>query len=143
MFELEQSLRSGLIPAGAYSNKLRRTLFAQLSKQLKAGVVTQQEIARAVAELNTFLYHVLVEELKLEKTEPVRIEINYRLQEGRIVWDYKSLRIMAYKALPQNLIELAIQYALSKQQQKTEASETPIAQQDGESTGSEYIEPKT
>jgi len=131
MFPLQQTLRSGLVPAGAYSNKLRRIIFAQLSKLVKEGVVKQQEIARAVGELNTFLYHVLVEELKLDKTEPVRIEINYTVAEGRITWDYSSLKITAYKALPQNLIELAIQYALSYQQQQRETegnSETPIAQ---------------
>ncbi len=130
MFPLQQTLRSGLVPAGAYSNKLRRILFAQLSKLVKEGAVKQQEIARAIGELNTFLYHVLVEELKLDKAEPVRIEINYTVEGGKISWDYSSLKITAYKALPQNLIELAIQYALSRQQQREtgDRGETTVAQ---------------
>ena len=129
MFPLQQTLRSGLVPAGAYSNKLRRAIFAQLSRLIKEGVIKQQEIARAVGELNAFLYRVLVEELKLDKTDPVRIEISYTVENGRITWDYKTLKITAYKTLPQNLIELAIQYALSSRQQTTgEGRETTVAQ---------------
>ncbi len=124
MVEEEGVMRSGLIAAGGFGDKIRRVMFAQLSRHVKSGVLSPQEVARAVAELNTFLYRVLVEELKLEKSDPVRIEINYVVRDGGVVWDYSSLRIEAFKPIPQNIIELAIQYAktVTKAAQTSEES---------------------
>jgi len=117
-------MRSGLIAAGGFGDKIRRVMFAQLSRHVKSGVLSQQEVARAVAELNTFLYRVLVEELKLEKSDPVRIEINYVVRDGGVVWDYSSLRIEAFKPIPQNIIELAIQYAKTVTKAATTSEES-------------------
>ena len=100
-----------MVISGGYSDKIRRTMFAQLAKLIKEGVVSQQEVARAVAELNTFLYRVIVEKLKLEKTDPIRLEISYVIKDGKVMWDMASLKIEAYKPIPQNIIDLAIEYA--------------------------------
>ena len=79
-------LSSGLIIAGAYANKIRRVMFA-MEKGLDS-----KEIARAVGELNATLFH-LVRDLGIDKGDIVRITIEYRVEEGRIVWDWDTLEI--------------------------------------------------
>ncbi|NHV45151.1 MAG: DUF2258 domain-containing protein, partial [Candidatus Verstraetearchaeota archaeon] len=60
-------LTTGLVITGAYADEIRKTLFAQLKDNIKKGEIPSQEVARAIAELNRILYHILVEKLKLDK----------------------------------------------------------------------------
>lgn len=97
-----KELSSGLIIAGAYADKIRRTLFAQLRDLIKQDKEFSKEIARATAELNIVLYRILVDELKLNKGDVVRARINYSidLKNKRIIWDYKSLKLEVFKRIP-------------------------------------------
>jgi hypothetical protein len=99
---LERELSSGLIIAGAYADKIRRTLFAQLRDLVKQDKNVAREIARATAELNIVLYRILVDELKVDKGDVVRVRINYTYDAGskRINWNYKSLKLEAFKRIP-------------------------------------------
>jgi hypothetical protein len=72
-----RSLSSGLVIAGAYADKVRRTLFAQLKDLMRQDKEFAREIARAAGELNAVLYRILVEEVKVEKGDVVRIRVNY------------------------------------------------------------------
>jgi Uncharacterized protein conserved in archaea len=98
----ERELSSGLIIAGAYADKIRRTLFAQLRDLVKQDKDVAREIARATAELNIVLYRILVDELKVDKGDVVRVRINYSYDPGnkKIDWNYKSLRLEAFKRIP-------------------------------------------
>lgn len=91
------TLSSGYVIAGAYASKLRRTMFAQLREEVKKGSISSQEIARAVGELNSTLYRILVERLKIDKGDVVRIRIDYRIENGRIVWDSSTLQIEIFR----------------------------------------------
>jgi len=97
-----RSLSSGLVIAGAYADKVRRTLFAQLKDLMRQDKEFAREIARAAGELNAVLYRILVEEVKIEKGDVVRIRVNYRIDPGskRIIWDYNTLSIEAFKRIP-------------------------------------------
>jgi len=97
-----RSLSSGLVIAGAYADKVRRTLFAQLRDLMRQDKEFAREIARAAGELNAVLYRILVEEVKVEKGDVVRIRVNYRIDPGskRIIWDYNTLSIEAFKRIP-------------------------------------------
>lgn len=91
------TLSSGYVIAGAYADKLRRTMFAQLREEVKKGTISTQEIARAVGELNSTLYRILVERLRIDKGDVVRIRIDYRIENGRIVWDSSTLQIEIFR----------------------------------------------
>lgn len=97
-----RELSSGLVIAGAYADKIRRTLFAQLKDLVKQDKEFAREVARATAELNVVLFNILVNELKIDKGDAVRVRVNYSVDPTtkRIVWDYDSLRVEAFKRIP-------------------------------------------
>lgn len=90
-------LTSGLVIAGAYAHKIRRTIFAQLRDEVKAGHVSSQEIARAAGELNSTLYRILVERLRIDKGDVVRIRVEYRIENGKIVWVPSKLSVEIFR----------------------------------------------
>lgn len=91
------TLSSGYIIAGGYAYKLRRTLFAQLKDDIKRGAILPQEAARAVGELNSTLYKILVERFRVDKSDVVRIRIDYRIEDGKILWDPSKLSIEVFR----------------------------------------------
>ena len=86
-------LRTGVVLAGAYANKVRRTLFAQLSQKIRSGELNVKEVAEAAGELNTLLYEAFVKHLALSKGDFVRIEIPYTLENGKIVLSGSALEL--------------------------------------------------
>jgi hypothetical protein len=92
---LPYELSSGLVIAGAYADKIRRTLFAQA----KSINVSTDEVVRASAELNVVLYEILVNRLKIDKGDAVRIRIEYNVNDGKIEWLYRTLKIEAFKRI--------------------------------------------
>lgn len=101
-------VRSGLIIAGAYADKLRKVLFAQFAEKIKSGELSKESIAKASGELNAFLYHLLVEKLKLDKLDVVRINVKYEIYNKELKWDYENLKIEAYRKIPQTEIDKTI-----------------------------------
>lgn len=94
---LRYKLTTGLVIAGAFAMKLRRTLFAQMKPVIKIGQVTSEELTRAAGELNSLLYLALVERLKVSKGDVVRITIEYSLEDGKVSWDLSSLRLEVFR----------------------------------------------
>ncbi len=102
------TLRSGLVIAGAYADKVRRVLFAQLRDEIKSGAVDSREVARAAGELNRLLFDVIVNRLKLDKGDAVRISVDYDLVDGKIQWKLDTLRLEAWRKLPQDDVDKAV-----------------------------------
>ncbi len=96
------TLRSGYIIVGAYADKIRRVAFAQLRDLIKEGSVKGPDVAFKVAQLNKVLYKVFVEELKLGKGDVVRVSVDYEVKEGGIEWLYDTLKVEAFKRLPES-----------------------------------------
>jgi len=120
-------LRTGIVLAGAYANKVRRTLFAQLSQKIKSGEVEDKEIARAAGELNQLLYETFVNKLALSKGDLVRIEIPYTVENGKISWDYDNLRVRAFREIGQEVVAKAVEEAAKTITSRGE--ETPVEEQ--------------
>lgn len=112
--EATRSLSSGLVIAGAYADKIRRTLFAQLKDLVKQDKSFSKEVARAIGELNAVLFRILVEELKIEKGDVVRIRINYNVDPNtkKVIWDYSSLRIEVFKRVPDETVSRIVEDVL-------------------------------
>jgi len=108
------TLSTGLIIAGAYADKLRRTLFAQLKDQVKNGTLESQEVARAAAEVNQLLYNILVENLKIEKGDVVRVRLDYEIKDGKIAWNYSSMTIEAFKRIDDNKVMEIVKKRISE-----------------------------
>ena len=101
-------LSSGLVIAGAYADKVRRVLFAQLRNEIKSGKIESRQVAYRAGELNRILFEILVNKLKLDKGDVVRIRVEYELRDGDIEWKLDTLRVEAFKRVPDNEVEKAV-----------------------------------
>lgn len=99
------TMSTGLVIAGAYADKLRRTLFAQLRDDVKEGRLSNQEVARAAAEINQLLFHILVEDLKMDKGDVVRIRVDYSVEDGSIKWNLATLAVEAFKRMDDDEVQ--------------------------------------
>ena len=109
-------LSSGLVIAGAYADKIRRTLFAQLRDYVKKDKEWGQKIAYAAAQLNKLLYNIFVDQLKIDKGDVVRIRIEYEVDENakNIVWKWDTLAVEAFKRIPQDKVNEVVKQIVSK-----------------------------
>lgn len=107
-------LSSGFVIAGAYAFKIRRTAFAQLKEAMKEGIVKSGDVAYGVAQLNKLLYSILVEGLKVDKGDVVRIVVDYEVAPGRIDWKLDTLKIEAFRRVPEDEIKKVVESGLSK-----------------------------
>ena len=114
--KIENELSTGLIIAGAYADKLRRTLFAQLRDLVKKNRDFAREVARAAGEMNRLIYIILVEELKSDKGDVVRIRVKYEVdtEKWKITWKYKTLRIEYFKRYPDEEVKKIIDKILEE-----------------------------
>jgi len=107
-------LSSGLVIAGAFADKIRRTVFAQLRDVIKEGAIKSGDVAYSVAQLNKLLYSILVENLKVEKGDVVRIIVDYEVSEGKLEWKLDTLRIELFRRVPTEEVQRAIDLVLPK-----------------------------
>ncbi len=105
---MPQTLRSGLVIAGGYADKVRRVLFAQLRDKIKAGELENREVARAAGELNRLLFEILVSKLQVDKGDVVRITVDYEVEDGTIKWLLDTLRIEVWRRVPQEEVDKAV-----------------------------------
>jgi len=108
---------------GAYADKLRRTLFAQLKEHIKNKEIDPQDVAKASAELNKLLYEILVNKLKLDKGDVVRIMIEYELVDNQINWKLETLKVEVFKRVPEEQIKPVIDDAISRIEELEEVEE--------------------
>ncbi len=113
---IENELSTGLVIAGAYADKLRRTLFAQLRDLVKKNRDFAREVARAAGEMNRLIYIILVEELKSDKGDVVRIRVKYEVdtEKWKITWKYNTLRIEYFKRYPDEEVKKIIDKILKE-----------------------------
>ncbi len=130
---IENTLSTGLIIAGAYADKLRRTLFAQLRDYVKKNKEYAREIARAAGEINRLLYHIIVEELKSDKGDVVRIRVKYSFdpEKMEIKWHYDTLQIEYFKRYPDEKVAETVKKVLEEKLAavKEEFREAPTAEE--------------
>ncbi len=88
---MPMELRSGYVRASGYANKIRKVLFA-----ITRGKIDPREVVRASAELNRYLFERF-QEMNIRKEDVVRISLNFSIEDGKITWDYDSLRIEIYR----------------------------------------------
>jgi len=141
---VENELSTGLIIAGAYADKLRRTLFAQLKDYVKQDKELAREIARAAGEINRLLYHILVENLKSDKGDVVRIRVKYRFdpRERRVRWDYDTLYVEFFKRQPDDQVNAIVENVIKeKLREIMELYATPQAAEEAERAFKEAVKP--
>jgi len=103
-------LSSGLVIAGAYADKVRRTLFAQMRDYVRYDKTWAQRVAYAAAQLNRFLYTILVEQLKIDKGDVVRVRIEYEIDEDakEIRWKWETLQLEVFRRVPQDQVDALV-----------------------------------
>ncbi|HLI46687.1 MAG TPA: DUF2258 domain-containing protein [Geobacterales bacterium] len=102
------TLNIGTIIAGAYADKVRRTLFAVTRPLQTSGQIKSEEVAYAAAQLNQTLYKIIVEKLKVDKGDVVRILVDFDVKEGKIEWKLDTLKIEWYVKKDQSFVDQAI-----------------------------------
>lgn len=107
-------LSSGLVIAGAYADKIRRTVFAQLRDAIKEGVLKSNEVAFGVAQLNKLLYNILVEGIKVDKGDVVRIIVEYEIAPGKIEWKLDTLKVEVFRRVPDEEVRKVLESSLSR-----------------------------
>jgi hypothetical protein len=107
-------LSSGFVIAGAYADKIRRTVFAQLRDAIKEGTLKSNEVAFGVAQLNKLLYSILVEGIKVDKGDVVRVVIEYEVVSGKIEWKLDTLKVEVFRRVPDEEVRKVIESRLSK-----------------------------
>jgi len=108
------TLRSGLVIAGGYADKVRRVLFAQLKDQIKSGELDSKEVARAAGELDRLLFEILVSKLQVDKGDVVRITVDYEVENGNIKWKLDTLKVEVWRRMPDEEIEPALKSIVEK-----------------------------
>jgi len=116
-------LSSGYIIVGAYADKIRRTLFAQLKDHIKNKEIDPKMVAKASGELNKLLYEILVNKLKLDKGDVVRVMVEYELADGEVVWKLDTLKVEAFKRMPEEEIKPVVEDAISRMEELEEIEE--------------------
>ncbi|MGC8974638.1 MAG: DUF2258 domain-containing protein [Thermoprotei archaeon] len=94
------TMRTGLVIAGGYATKVRRVVFAQLAEDIKEKRIDSKSVAFHVAQLNKFLFTLLVDKLKVNKGDAVRVSIDYEVSEGKILWKFDTLRVEVFRRIP-------------------------------------------
>jgi len=107
-------LSTGFIIAGAYADKIKRTMFAQLKDAVSRGEVESREVARAAAELNQLLYRVIVDELKSDKGDVVRARVDYDIVNGRVSFKLDTLKLEYFKRVPDEEVSKAVEKAIAE-----------------------------
>ena len=83
------TMSTGFVRAAGYADKVRRVLFATVKG------IDPQEIVRASAEFNMKVFDKL-QEMKVDKSDVVRIMCDYEIKEGKIEWKWDTLNIEVY-----------------------------------------------
>jgi hypothetical protein len=107
-------LSSGFVIAGAYADKIRRTVFAQLRDAIKEGTLKSNEVAFGIAQLNKLLYSILVEGIKVDKGDVVRVVIEYEVVPGKIEWKLDTLKVEVFRRVPDEEVRKVVESRLSK-----------------------------
>lgn len=109
-------LSSGFVIAGAYADKIRRTMFAQMRDYVRKDKEWGQRIALAIAQLNRFLYALFVEQLKIDKGDVIRVRIDYDIDEHNknITWRWDTLSVEAFRRLPQEEVDKVVKSLTAK-----------------------------
>ncbi|MGP3667442.1 MAG: single- stranded DNA-binding family protein [Candidatus Bathyarchaeota archaeon] len=108
------ALNTGFVIVGGYAGKVRKTLFAQLRTQVKDGSIPAQNVAKAIAELNRILYILLVEKLKAERGDVVRVKVEYDVKNGEVIWNYNTLKLEVCRRFPDEEIEKIVKLEVPK-----------------------------
>jgi len=84
-------INTGVIPAAIFADKVRRTILAILKK-----IAPSEVIIRDVADFNKSLYGKIVEELKIEKTDPIRLTVKVQYDKTNNKLIFSDLKIIRY-----------------------------------------------
>ncbi len=114
------TLRSGLVIAGGYADKVRRVLFAQLKDKIKNGEIDAKKVAQAAGEFNRLLFEILVTSLQVDKGDVVRISVDYEIEDGEIKWLLDTLAVQVWKRVPDEEVESKLKTVLSRAEEVLE-----------------------
>jgi hypothetical protein len=100
--------------AAGYADKVRRVLFAQLRDKIKQGELSNTDVAAAAGNLNRFLFEIIVNKLRVDKLDVVRIQVDYDVVDGRIEFNLDTLRIEVWRREPQEKVDEVVKESIGR-----------------------------
>uniref|UniRef100_A0A7C3UI47 DUF2258 domain-containing protein n=1 Tax=Geoglobus ahangari TaxID=113653 RepID=A0A7C3UI47_9EURY len=116
-------LNTGFVIVGAYADKVRRTLFAQLKDKIKSKEIDSKMVAKAAGDLNKLLYEIFVNRLNLDKGDVVRVVVDYDIKDGDVVWNLDSLEVEVFKRIPEEEYTKIIKESVKRIEELEEVEE--------------------
>jgi len=112
---LSNKINTGLIPAAVYATKTRRALYALLQSLVKKDKEWGKIINDEIGKLNRALYHLFTVDLKIDKTDVIRLRIEFDVDEEgrRILWKWETLDIEVYKQIPKEEVRKHIEHLIT------------------------------
>jgi len=112
---LPNKINTGLIPAAVYATKTRRALYALLQSLVKKDKEWDKIIKDEIGKLNRALYHLFTVDLKIDKTDVIRLRIEFDVDEEgrRILWKWESLDIEVYKQVPKEEVRKHVEHLIT------------------------------
>jgi|ECHhosMinimDraft_1075155.scaffolds.fasta_scaffold02136_2 Uncharacterized protein conserved in archaea len=107
------TLNTGTVIAGAYADKVRRTLFALTRNLQESGAIKSEDVAYGAAVLNQILYKIIVEKLRCDKGDVVRIVVDYEIKDSKINWKLDTLKVEWFVRKNQEEVDKAVKEAIS------------------------------
>jgi len=108
------TLRTGLVVAAGYADKVRRVLFAQLKDRIRQGELSNNDVAAAAGQLNRFLFELLVNTLKVDKLDVVRIQVDYEVVDGKIEFKLDTIRVEIWRRVPQEEVDSVVKSVVER-----------------------------
>ncbi len=108
------TLRTGLVVAAGYADKVRRVLFAQLRDKIRQGELSNNDVAMAAGQLNRLLFEIIVNKLRSDKLDVVRIQVDYEIVDGKVEFKLDTLRIDLWRRVPEDEVEPVVREAVGR-----------------------------
>ncbi len=102
---MPEKLFTGFVRAAGYARKVRKALFAVLKNRVDA-----REVVRASAEVNQRIFERM-REMDVDKSDVVTIEIEFEIKDGKIEWNYDSLKIEVFRKEEEEKLSRAMEEA--------------------------------
>ncbi|MEM2009282.1 MAG: DUF2258 domain-containing protein [Thermosphaera sp.] len=112
-------ISTGLVPAAIYATKTRRAVYRLLQSYIKKDKEWGKVINDEIGKLNRALFHLFTVDLKINKTDVIRLRIEFDVDEEsrKIIWKWDTLELEVYRKLPSEEVKKYLDHFISKVQE--------------------------
>ncbi len=95
--QLKGTLRTGIVRLPTVYDKVRRTIFAQLTPYIKEGIVKDESVRKALGLLNKTLFILFNKQVDATRECAVSVTIDWYVEENEVKFAWETLNIVLWK----------------------------------------------